>query len=90
MLEKLKLALRLKSDAFNEQIEDCINYVKQDLLDIGIICYDEDNQRIVHVTELYCKFVFNYENKGEWYQTQYINLRNQISMQSNYIGDTDE
>ncbi|GEM_PF-4744962 len=90
MLEKMKLAVRIKSNSFDTQIKNYISYVKQDLYDIGVLYYDECNPRIVHLTELYCKSMFNYENKGEWYNTQYLKLRDQMSMQGDYTGECDE
>lgn len=82
--DKIKLALRRTGNAFDSQIDDCIEYVRQDVLDIGIFSFDEDNPRVQNLAILYSKATFNFENKGEWYMREYERLRNQMSLQGDY------
>ena len=86
MLEKIKLALRRTDDTFDEEIQNCIDYVERDIQDLGVQAYDEDNPRIINLTSLYAKSVFNFDNKGDWYLKEYERLRNQITLQGDYIG----
>jgi len=85
LLEKIKLALRRTGATFDTEIQNCIDYVKRDLLDLGVPFYDDANPRIINLTTLYAKSVFNFDNKGDWYLKEYERLRNQISMQGDYI-----
>ncbi len=84
MFEKVKLALRLTDNDFNGEIQDCIDFVKQDLKDLNVPFFDEDNPRIVNLCVLYAKSRFNFENKGDWFLKEYERLRNQITMQGGY------
>ena len=86
LLNKIKLALRRTGTAFDTEIQNCIDYVQRDLLDLGVPFFDEANPRIINLTTLYAKSVFNFDNKGEWYLKEYERLRNQIIIQGDYIG----
>ena len=85
MLNKIKLALRLTGTTFDMEIQNCIDFVRRDLQDLGVLYYDDTNPRIINLTTLYAKSVFNFENKGDWYQKEYERLRNQITMQGDYV-----
>ncbi len=86
MLEKIKLALRRTGNTFDDEIQNCIDYVERDIQDLGVQAYDENNPRIINLTTLYAKSVFNFDNKGDWYLKEYERLRNQITLQGEYIG----
>ena len=85
MLESMKLALRITTDDFNDQIQDGIDYVKKELHTLGVQFYSIDDARIKRLVELHLKEVFNYENKGDWYAKKYQDLMNQITLQEDYI-----
>lgn len=84
MLNKIKLALRRTGNTFDTEIQRCIDYVQKDLADLGAPFFDEENPRIINLVTLYAKFVFNFDNKGDWYLKEYERLRNQITMQGGY------
>ena len=84
MFEKIKKALRRSGTTFDDQITDCIEYVRRDLFDLGVAEFDEENPRIVHLAELYAKSVFDFDGKGAWFLQQYERLRNQITLQEDY------
>lgn len=84
MFNEVKQALRRTGTTFDTEIQTCIDYVEKDLADLGVTAYDEDNPRIINLTKLYAKSVFNFDNKGEWYRKEYERLRNQITMQGDY------
>ena len=86
MLSKIKLALRLTTTTFDDEIKNCIAFVKDDLETLGVTFYDDKDPRIIDLTSLYTKSVFNFDSKGDWYLKEYERLRNQISMQGKYIG----
>ena len=88
MLSKIKLALRLTTTTFDDEIKNCIAFVKDDLETLGVTFYDDKDPRIIDLTSLYTKSVFNFDSKGDWYLKEYERLRNQISMQGKYIGWT--
>lgn len=86
MFEKIKRALRRTGSTFDGEIQNCIDYVQRDLQDLGAVFWDEKNPRIINLTTLYAKSVFNFDNKGDWYLKEYERLRNQITLQGDYIG----
>lgn len=85
MLSEIKMALRRTDNTFDTEIQNCIDFVQRDLLDLGVVMWDESNPRIINLTALYAKSVFNFDNKGDWYLKEYERLRNQITMQGDYI-----
>ena len=84
MLEKIRKAIRRSDTTFDEEIQNCIDYVERDLYDQGATGWDESNPRLINLATLYTKYVFNYENRGEFYLKEYERLRNQISLQKGY------
>lgn len=84
MLEKIKLNLRIKQSAFDEQIVDIIEFVKKDLTDVGIVNLDENDPIIIQVCTLKAKSDFDYQGKGDWYLKQYEKLKSTISIRKDY------
>lgn len=58
MLEKVKLARRIKTDAFDDQILDLIDVAKADLKRVGIVKADESNLLYVQAVVTYCLYNF--------------------------------
>ena len=63
MLESIKLALRIKSSAFDEEISDLIQSAEIDLKISGIINAKEDDPLIRQAIKTYCKANFGLDNK---------------------------
>ena len=85
MLEKMKLALRIKSSAFDLEILDLINAAKLDLRLSGIIKFEEEDPLILQAVKTYCKANFGLDNKdSEKYQASYESLKQHLSLCGDY------
>lgn len=85
MLESIKLALRIKSSAFDLEILDLINAAKLDLRLSGIIKFDEEDHLILQAVKTYCKANFGLDNKdSEKYQASYESLKQHLSLCGDY------
>lgn len=85
MLEKVKLSLRIKSNAFNTEISEMIEAAKLDLSISGIKKIDEDDPLIQQAIKTYCKANFGLDNKdSEKYQKSYNMLKEHLSLCGDY------
>ena len=87
MIEQIRLALRITTEDFDSQIEAYIDFVKNDLISHNMSAdnWDEEDPLIVMCCELYAKSMFDYENKGDWYQKRYRALRDNMVTMMRYI-----
>ncbi|EDT16368.1 head-tail connector protein [Clostridium perfringens] len=85
MLEKVKLSLRIKSDAFNIEILEMIEAAKLDLSISGIKKINEADPLIQQAIKTYCKANFGLDNKdSEKYQKSYNMLKEHLSLCGDY------
>ena len=63
MLEKIKQSLRIKNNAFNDEIMDLINACKKDLETAGVKNIDEEDSLIIQAVKTYCKANYGLDNK---------------------------
>lgn len=85
MLESIKLALRIKSSVFDEEINDLIKAAKLDLSISGIKNINEKDSLILQAVKTYCKANFSMDNKdSEKYQRSYEMLKQHLSLCGDY------
>lgn len=85
MLEKVKLALRIKSNKLDEEITDLIEACKIDLSLSGVRKIEDTDPLIQQAVKLYCKANFGLENKdSEKYQKSYDMLKISLSLCGDY------
>lgn len=85
MLEKVKLALRIKSNILDLEIEDLIEACKIDLSISGVKKIEESDPIINRAIILYCKANFGLENKNsDKYQKSYDLLKQSLSLCGDY------
>lgn len=84
MLEKIKLALRIKHNAVDEDIRDQIEACKLDLKRVGIIKIDEKDFLIIQLVKLYVKWHMNFENEAGRYMQAYQMMRDSLSLSGDY------
>lgn len=85
MLEKVKLSLRIKSDAFNVEILEMIEAAKLDLSISGIKKINENDPLIQQAIKTYCKANFGLDNKdSEKYQKSYNMLKEHLALCGDY------
>lgn len=85
MLESIKLALRIKSSAFDDEINDLIESAIADLNISGIKNIIKTDPLIVQAVKTYCKAHFGLDNKdSEKYQASYESLKQHLSLCGDY------
>lgn len=85
MLEKVKLALRIKINSFDNEIEDLIEACKIDLSMSGVKKINDDDVIIQRAIIVYCKANFGLDNKdSEKYQKSYNLLKQSLSLCGDY------
>lgn len=91
MLEKVKLALRMKTTAFDKEIEDLISAAKMDLKIAGIKSDLENDPLIIRAIITYCKINFGTPSDFERLRVSYDEQKAQLQMADGYTewGDID-
>jgi hypothetical protein len=84
MLEKIKLALRLKTDVFIDEINMYIVACKNELTRCGVTKYTEDNETIINTTIAYCKWMLNFQNQGDRWKGIYTSLKTSLALDSTF------
>lgn len=85
MLESIKLALRIKSSAFDIEIIDLMQAAKLDLSISGIKNINEEDPLILQAVKTYCKANFSMDNKdSEKYERSYDMLKQHLALCGDY------
>ncbi|MDU3722795.1 MAG: head-tail connector protein [Clostridium celatum] len=85
ILEKVKLALRIRSNAYDIDIYDLIESAKLDLSISGVKKIDEEDPLIQQAIKTYCKANFGLDNKdSEKYQKAYDMQKQHLSLCGDY------
>lgn len=91
MLEKVKLALRITTEAFDKEIGDLISAALADLGIAGIVQTDQTDPLIVRAVITYCKANFGESDSYERLKAAYDEQKAQMQMSTGYTdwGDAD-
>ena len=87
IIEKVKVALRIVTDDFNDEIEDLINAALKDLGIAGVTNDDTTNALIIRAIITYCKIHFGDIDKVENYdrlKASYDEQKAQMQMATGY------
>jgi hypothetical protein len=85
VLEKVKLALRIKSNALDDDINDDIQAAKKSLKVAGVVFTDEKDPLIIKAIKFYCKAQLETDsNKAEKYMNCFENLKEVMTLSSEY------
>lgn len=85
MIEKVKLALRIKTSATDHEILDLIESAKYDLKISGIKNIDVLDPLIQQAIKTYCKANYGLDNKdSEKFQSSYDMLKQHLSLCGDY------
>lgn len=85
MLQKVKAYLRIKSDALDDEINDCIDSAIQNLKISGITLINKSDPLIVMAVKYYCKAQFETDViKADKYQNRFELLKQSLSLSSDY------
>lgn len=86
MLEKIRLSLRLTTEAFDGEIEALIDACKADLKLAGIVNFPDNDPLILQAATLYCKGHFGYADMGEKYLQVYESLKTPLRLAGDLTG----
>lgn len=85
MIEPIKKALRIKSSAFDDEINDLIQSAMSDLKISGIVKVNSSDPLILHAVKTYCKANFGLDNKdSEKYQNSYESIKTHLALCGEY------
>lgn len=84
MLDKVKLSLRLKTNAFDEEIKDLIDAALADLGIAGVITELGDDPLITRAVITYCKANFGSSDEYERLKASYDEQKAQLRSASGY------
>lgn len=85
LLAPVKLALRIKSEAFDEDIEDLIRACKKDLQVAGVKKIQDDDPLIKRAVVLYCKGNFGDNDNAVRYLQSYESLKISLCLAGDYL-----
>lgn len=84
MLEKVKLALRITTDAFDSELNDLIEAAKIDMGIAGVVVPDELDSIISRAIVTYCKLNFGEPDDYDRLKASYDEQKAQLSMATGY------
>ena len=85
MIERIKKALRISSNAFDDEIMDLIEGAKADLRLAGIYFVNETDPLIARAITVYCKANFGYDNpEADRFQYSYVMLKQHLCLAGDY------
>lgn len=89
MLEQVKNALRVKAEAFDDEINGLIAACLADLRLVGIQVQEDSDPLIIRAVILYAKANFGYFEDSEKYREAYSYLRGSLSLAGDYNAAVD-
>lgn len=84
MLEKVKLALRITTDAFDSELTDLISAAQLDLGIAGVVIPDEIDAIVSRAITTYCKLNFGEPDEYDRLKASYDEQKAQLSMATGY------
>lgn len=84
MLEKVKLALRITTDAFDSELNDLINAAYDDLGIAGVVNTESETPLIIRAVITYCRCNFGQPDEYDRLKASYDEQKAQLSMNSDY------
>lgn len=90
-IESLRKKLRLSGNVLDDEISDNISAAQEDMERTGInIMPDNPPELYKKAIELYCKWQFDFRNKGEVYRVNYEKTRDDMSLSPKYTQKQEE
>lgn len=86
MLETIKLALKIRSSIFDDELNVYINSCIYDMKRLGVIESKivGSDDHIINIIIAYCKYQIDFEQKGERWHNIYDNMLRSIALDSRY------
>lgn len=90
MLEKVKMALRITTDVFNDELTDLIESAKLDLGIAGVVVPGTLDAIVERAIITYCKIHFGEPDEYDRLKASYDEQKAQLSMATGYTIWTDQ
>lgn len=90
LISRVRQALRIKTEAFDDEIADLIDACRIDLNVAGATMYDVNDPLCIQATVLYCKAYFGFSEESDKYIVRYEALRAAMANSSDYRQETKE
>lgn len=84
MLEKVKMGLRITTNAYNDEITDLIEAAKQDLGIAGVVVPETIDEIVTRAIITYCKMSFGLPEDADRLKRSYDEQKAQLSNATNY------
>lgn len=84
ILADIKLSMRITHTALDDDIQRNIDACFQDLYRVGIHSISNADSLEYKAVELYCKWQYDYQGKGEQFQKNYEALRDALSLNKDH------
>ena len=84
MLEKVKMALRITTDAFNDELNDLISAAMTDMKISGVVIPEELDAICTRAIITYCKIHFGEPDDYDRLKRSYDEQKAQLSMATGY------
>lgn len=84
IIEAVKMALRIKTDAFDTELEDLIYAALADLSVAGVTESDTDNPLVRRAVVTYCRLHFGEPDEYDRLKKSYDEQKAQMSMATGY------
>lgn len=85
LLKKVKIALRIKHTALDDDIKDNIQICLQDLRVHGVVHANEEDVLIQNAVKLYCKAAYTDDPaKADVYEARYKEMRDSLKIAEGY------
>lgn len=84
MLEKVKMALRISTDAYNDELNDLIQAAKVDMGIAGVLIPEEVDAIVTRAIITYCKMSFGLPEDYDRLKRSYDEQKAQLSNATGY------
>lgn len=84
MLDKVKMALRITTDAFDDELTDLISAALEDMGIAGVVIDDDTDAIIVRAVITYCKMSFGLPEDYDKLKKSYDEQKAQLSNATGY------
>jgi len=88
MLDKIKLSMRIFHTMLDtditSNIDACMLELKRVGVDPAIAVSDSEDALIIKAAELYCKWQYDFNGKGDQFKQAFENLRDSLSLCDDY------
>ena len=84
MLDKVKLALRISTDAFDSELNDLISAAYDDLGIAGVVNVESETPLIIRAVTTYCRCNFGQPDEYDRLKASYDEQKAQMSMATGY------